>query len=88
MSARSVPDPREFCGGRSRSALRPSGRLVDPAQPQIQRLALQVQGPRGLGLARARRQVGLERLQQRARARRRVGQQRAELLLDERVELG
>ena len=67
---------------------RDAQRLLDPAQPQVQRLALQMQRPRGLGLAPARRQVGLERLQQRARARRRVAQQRAELLLDERVELG
>ena len=49
---------------------RDAQRLLDPAQPQVQRLALEVQRPRRLGLAPARRQVGLERLQQRARARR------------------
>ena len=64
---------------------RDAERLLDPAQPQVQRLALQVQRPRRLGLAPARGQVGLERLQQRARARRAVAQQRAELLLDERA---
>ena len=49
---------------------RDAERLLDPAQPQVQRLALEVQRPRRLGLAPARGQVGLERLQQRARARR------------------
>ncbi len=62
-------------------------RLLDPPQPQIQRLPLEVQRPRRLGLAPARGQVRLERLQQHPRARRPVGEQRAELLLDEGLEL-
>src|SRR4051812_15761438 len=37
--------------------------LLDAAQTQVERLALEVQRARRLGLAPARRQVGLERLQ-------------------------
>ena len=62
--------------------------FLDPAQPQVQRLALEVERARRLRLPATRRQVRLERLQQRAGARRPVREQRAELLVDERVEFG
>src|SRR5215208_2093737 len=55
--------------------------LLDAVQPQVQRLALEVQRAGRLGLATAAGQERLERLQQRAAAGGAVGQQRAELLV-------
>ena len=66
---------------------RDAERLLDPVQAQVQRLAFEVQRPCGLGLPAARRQVRLQGLEQDPRAGCAVRDQRAELLLDERLQL-